>query len=70
MKNVLLWGVLGSLYVGLAWWATTTLIWEVLFQVVFSAFGLVFLPYVLTILVLCPIGIHGIRKRMNGNTQS
>ena len=67
MKRTLLWLMLGGLYIGLAWCATTTIIGTILFGVVFSSFGLVFLPSVLLILVLCLIGIHDIRKRMNGS---
>ncbi len=54
MKKMM-WIALALIYLGLAWSATTTIIGAIIFGVVFSGFGLVFLPSVLLILVLCLI---------------
>ncbi len=66
MKKRMMWIALALIYLGLAWCATTTIIGAMIFGVVFSGFGLVFLPSVLLILVLCLIGIHDIRQRFRG----
>ncbi len=64
MKESMMWIALALIYLALAWCAATTIIGAIIYGVVFSSFGLVFLPSVLLILVLCLIGIHDIRQRL------
>lgn len=64
MKIRMLWIALAVVYLGLAWCAVSTIMGAFIFGVVFSGFGLVFLPSVLLILVLCLIGVHDIRQRL------
>ena len=64
MKKSMMWIALALIYLALAWCAATTIIGAIIYGVVFSGFGLVFLPSVLLILVLCLIGFHDIRERL------